>query len=109
MPDNKVMLSVQPLEHVVAARGRCGTSAGRAALEALTDEGLAEVFAAEFRLEFPGRDKETARVLAAEAAKLDAAGERLAGVGLEPGETATALLALLGLAVADLNREGPPR
>jgi hypothetical protein len=110
-------------------------STTREALEALTDEGLeqgaevrgsfaggelgetltvpltraAGVFAAEVRLEFPGRDRENARVLAAVAAKLDAAGERLADAGLGPGETVTALLAILSLAADDLNQDGAPR
>jgi hypothetical protein len=104
-------------------------NAGRAALDARTDQALAHLaatrrrggtrtekilpaardLAAALRVQFPGRDKDNARVLAAAASMLAGLEHALADGGGRPELIAPVLLDVLGYAAEDLNQDGRPQ
>jgi hypothetical protein len=89
----------QALAHLAATRGKGGR------LTEIT-VGVARDFAAALRVQFPGRDRQNARVLAAAASMLAGLESTLTERGAQPGMTAPILLNVLGYAADDLNRSG---
>lgn len=98
-------------------------SAGRAALEAATDQALAFLaekraeygeadplplagrkVAGRLRVQFPGRARENARVLAAASLVLNDLAEFLGGYGAPPEVVRDAVLLVLGFAAGDLDQ-----
>jgi hypothetical protein len=67
---------------------------------------LGREVAADLRDLFPGRDVETARVLAATGSVLSSLATAFAEGGARPEHVATLLLSVLGFAADDLNRSG---
>ena len=71
--------------------------------------GLAGDLAGVLRVQFPGRDAETARVLATVLSELAGLGRELGESETVPDEAAPVLLDVLCLAADDLNQDGTPR
>jgi hypothetical protein len=90
--------SSRVLEQVAAMRRQGGTVAAVVLP-------LARNFAAQMRAQFPGRDKDNARVLTAAASMLAGLEDALAERGARPELIGPALLNVLGFAAEDLNQD----
>jgi hypothetical protein len=68
---------------------------------------LSRSLAGVLRVQFPGQDRELARVLVAVASELAGLDCQLTEAGMAPGEVAPALVNVVCFAADDLNRAGP--
>jgi hypothetical protein len=91
----------QVLAHVAAVRRRGGAVAAGILPSA-------RHLAAQLRVQFPGRDKESARALAAAASVLSAIEGWLSEQGARPELIGPVLPGVLGYAAEDLNQDGRP-